>query len=242
MITRIINFVISIGIIILIFPIILISIILILVFDNHLPIYSGFRVGKNGDVFKMYKLKTMRNDKEFSNIVSTSSDDPRITIIGNILRKFKIDELSQFYNVLIGDMNIVGPRPNVIDEVRLYNEKEKFLLSVKPGITDFSSIIFSDLNLILKGSKNPNLDYNQLIRPWKSRMGIFYIKNKSIRLDLSLIFLTIVSIFSRDLALKKINKILVRLNADKNLINIAKRNSKLIPAPLPGSNVIVKSR
>ena len=183
----------------------------------------------------------MRNDK-FSKVVSTSSDDPRITVTGNILRKFKIDELSQFYNVLIGDMNIVGPRPNVIDEVKLYNEEENFLLSVKPGITDFSSIIFSDLNSILKGSKNPNLDYNQLIRPWKSRMGIFYIKNKSFALDLSLIFLTFISIFSRDLALKEINKILVRLNADKNLINIAKRKNKLIPTPPPGSSVIVKCR
>ncbi len=241
MIKRTINIIISSGIIILIFPIILISIILILVFDNHFPIYSGFRVGKNGTIFKMYKLKTMRNDK-FSKVVSTSSDDPRITVTGKILRKFKIDELSQFYNVLIGDMNIVGPRPNVIDEVKLYNEEENFLLSVKPGITDFSSIIFSDLNSILKGSKNPNLDYNQLIRPWKSRMGIFYIKNKSFGLDLSLIFLTFVSIFSRDLALKEVNKILVRLNADKNLINIAKRKNKLIPAPPPGSSVIVKSR
>ena len=241
MIKRTINIIISSGIIILIFPIILISIILILVFDNHFPIYSGFRVGKNGTIFKMYKLKTMRNDK-FSKVVSTSSDDPRITVTGNILRKFKIDELSQFYNVLIGDMNIVGPRPNVIDEVKLYNEEENFLLSVKPGITDFSSIIFSDLNSILKGSKNPNLDYNQLIRPWKSRMGIFYIKNKSFALDLSLIFLTFISIFSRDLALKEINKILVRLNADKNLINIAKRKNKLIPTPPPGSSVIVKCR
>ena len=223
-------------------PVILPILIIVWLQDFHNPFYVASRVGKNEKIFKMIKLRSMKINADKSGVDSTSSNDSRITTVGKFIRKFKLDEISQLINVFIGDMSLVGPRPNVKRETDLYTLEEKHLLSVKPGITDFSSIVFSDEGDILKDSDDPDLDYNQLIRPWKSRMGIFYIKNKSLGLDLSLIFLTIISIFSRDLALKKINKILVRLNADKNLINIAKRNSKLIHAPLPGSTLIVKSR
>jgi lipopolysaccharide/colanic/teichoic acid biosynthesis glycosyltransferase len=109
---------------------------------------------------------------------STSSSDNRITPIGKIVRKFKLDELPQLFHVLTGKMSLVGPRPNVWNDVKIYTKEEKELLSIKPGITDFSSIIFSDEGDILSNYKNPDLKYNQLIRPWKSRLGTILHKKK----------------------------------------------------------------
>ena len=177
-----------------------------------------------------------------SGVDSTSSDDKRITWIGRFIRKIKLDEITQLWNVLIGDMSLVGPRPNVQTDVDIYTNDEFHLLDVRPGITDFSSIVFADEGDILAGSKESNLDYNKLIRPWKSRLGILYIKNKSFFLDLKLILLTAISIISRPRALKSINKILVNLSADEKLIEVAKRKNQLTPYPPPGSDSIVTSR
>ena len=121
----------------------------------------------------MIKLRSMIVNAEKSKVDSTSSNDPRITKIGKIIRKLKLDELSQLFNVFIGEMSLVGPRPNVKRETDLYTKVEKNLLSVKPGITDFASIIFSDESEILKNVDDPDISYNQLIRPWKSRLGLF---------------------------------------------------------------------
>ena len=118
----------------------------------------------------------MIKNAERYKIDSTSEEDFRLTKIGKLIRKFKLDEFPQFYNVLVGNMSIVGPRPNVIREVNLYTEEENFLLSKNPGITDPSSIIFSDLSKILSNYNDPDIAYNQLVRPWKSRISIFYIK------------------------------------------------------------------
>jgi lipopolysaccharide/colanic/teichoic acid biosynthesis glycosyltransferase len=124
-------------------------------------------------------------------------------------------------------MSLVGPRPQIPSEVKLYNEFEKNLLKIRPGITDFSSIIFSDEGEILKFSKNANEDYNILIRPWKSRLGVFYVVKNSLFIDILLIFLTIISIFNRKTALKYTSKLLSKLNAEHDLIEIAKRNKDL---------------
>jgi lipopolysaccharide/colanic/teichoic acid biosynthesis glycosyltransferase len=177
-----------------------------------------------------------------SGVDSTASDDKRITWIGYIIRKVKLDEITQLWNVMVGNMSLVGPRPNVERDVGIYTEKEFELLNVKPGITDFSSIVFSDEGSILDGSKDPDLDYNQLIRPWKSRLGLLYIQHQSILLDIKLIILTIVAIISRKKALKSIHKILLKLSNDKKLTEIVKRESKLSPYPPPGSDSIVLSR
>ena len=104
-----------------------------------------------------------------SGVDSTSATDSRITSIGHVIRRFKLDELTQLWNVFLGDMSLVGPRPNVRKETDLYTIPEKLLLTVRPGITDISSIIFSDEGDILANKKDPDLAYNQLIRPWKSR-------------------------------------------------------------------------
>src|SRR5207247_4709716 len=103
-----------------------------------------------------------------------------------LIRRYKLDELAQLWNVLKGDMSLVGPRPQVQRDVNLYTEEEYHLFDVKPGITDFSSIVFSDEGDILKGSSNPDLRYNQLIRPWKSRLGLFYARHHNFWIDLKL--------------------------------------------------------
>ena len=109
---------------------------------------------------------------------STSLNDARITPVGHKIRKYKLDEFTQLWNVLIGDMSLVGPRPNVLVDTNLYTKVERKLLTVRPGITDFSSIVFSDEGKILENKKDPNLSYNQFIRPWKSRLGLIYIEKK----------------------------------------------------------------
>ena len=170
----------------------------------------------------------MTVDADKKGISSTSENDSRIIPIGQKIRNYKIDELTQLFNVLIGNMSLVGPRPNVKTEVDLYTEIEKNLLSVKPGITDFSSIVFSDEGDILKDSIDPNNDYNNLIRPWKSKLGIFYIKNQSILLDFYLILLTIVAIVNKRLSLRFINKLLIKYKADSELVDVSKRDKKLL--------------
>ena len=210
--------------------------------DFHNPLYIAHRVGKKRKMFNMVKLRSMIVSADKSGVDSTASDDKRITWIGHIIRKVKLDEITQLWNVMVGNMSLVGPRPNIERDVRIYTEKEFELLNVKPGITDFSSIVFSDEGSILEGSKDPDLDYNQLIRPWKSRLGLLYIKHQSILLDIKLIILTIVAIISRQKALKSIHKILLKISNDKKLTEIVKRESKLSPYPPPGSDSIVLSR
>jgi len=190
----------------------------------------------------MVKLRSMIVAADKSGVDSTSSDDKRITWIGHFIRKIKLDETTQLWNVLAGDMSLVGPRPNVERDVAVYTEEELHLLDVRPGITDFSSIMFSDEGDILKGSLNPDLDYSQLIRPWKSRLGILYIRHQSILLDIKLILLTVISIISRQKALNGINRILSKLSTDDQLISISLREHPLLPYPPPGADSIVLSK
>lgn len=190
----------------------------------------------------MVKLRSMIVNADSSGVDSTSANDERITKIGYVIRKFKLDELSQLWNVLLGDMSIVGPRPNVKKETDLYTKVEENLLDVKPGITDISSIVFSDEGDILANKLDPDIAYNQLIRPWKSRLGLIYIKNQSFILDLQLIFLTIIAIFSRKLALRNIVRILIKLKVDEEIIEISKRKKNLYPFPPPGTDIIVENR
>jgi len=210
--------------------------------DKKSPFYIASRSGKNGVAFKMVKLRSMIVGADNSGVDSTSGNDMRITSIGHKIRRYKLDELIQLWNVLIGDMSLVGPRPNVKTETDLYTNVEKELLSVRPGITDFSSIVFSDEAEILEDEDNPDLAYNQLIRPWKSRLGLIYIKNQSFLLDLQLILYTVVAIISKQKALIWVAEKLSKLNVDEETIKISKRKVSLYPFPPPGSGEIVSSR
>ena len=224
------------------FPIQFPTIIAIWLQDFHSPFYIPLRVGKDGKLFKMVKLRSMVIRADVSGVDSTSANDPRITAVGRFIRRFKLDELSQLWNVLTGDMSLVGPRPNVERETDLYTDKEKGLLSVRPGITDIASIVFADENEILKDSTDPDLDYNQLIRPWKSRLGLLYVEKRSLSLDLKLVFFTVVTILSRDKALQGVQRILEDLDADDAVKRVSLRREALKPFPPPGASEVVTHR
>ena len=223
-------------------PILLLAIFLVWKEDKRSPFYVTKRLGKNNKLFKMIKLRSMSVDADKSGVVSSSDNDIRITSIGQKIRRYKLDEFIQLWNVLIGDMSLVGPRPNVKDETDLYTDIEKELLSIRPGITDFSSIIFSDEGDILKGKDNPDLIYNQLIRPWKSRLGLIYIKNQSFLLDIKIIIYTMVAFISKQRALNWITKQLKIMNVDSDVVNISKREVELYPFPPPGMDKVVTKR
>lgn len=223
-------------------PILLIFAFFIWLQDYKNPLYIAPRVGKNNIIFKMYKLRSMVANADKTGVDSTSANDMRITAVGRLIRKFKLDEVTQLINVLKGDMSLVGPRPNVLRETQLYTKEEQKLLTVKPGITDFSSIVFSDEGEILKDQLDPDLAYNQLIRPWKSRLGILYIERRSLGLDIKIILYTLIAVLSREAALANVANELERISAPSELIKIARRSAKLEPTPPPGSDMVVASR
>lgn len=223
-------------------PILIPVIFLVWIQDWHSPFYIAPRIGKDEKQFKMLKLRSMIVNADKSGVDSTSSNDKRITGVGRFIRKYKLDELSQLWNVLIGDMSLVGPRPNVKRETDLYTIEEKKLLTVRPGITDFSSIVFSDEGEILKDQQDPDIAYNQLIRPGKSMLGIFYIEKRNFVIDIKLIYLTVIAIISKEKALNSLVGILKKLNATELLINIASRKQNLYPMPPPGAKNIVTNR
>jgi lipopolysaccharide/colanic/teichoic acid biosynthesis glycosyltransferase len=210
--------------------------------DRHSPFYVAPRVGQNGVPFKMMKLRSMVVNADKSGVDSTGANDRRITPVGHFIRRYKLDELTQLWNVLKGDMSLVGPRPNVQRETDLYTPLERQLLTVKPGITDFSSIVFSDEGDILKDQPDPDIAYNQLIRPGKSLFGLFYIEHRNMLLDIRLCWLTVVAIISREKALSKVQVLLRGLGADSSLLELAARQKPLTPQPPPGGTKIVTSR
>lgn len=164
--------------------------------DSPGPVfYRGVRGARGGGEFRIFKFRTMVVNADKIGGPSTSEDDPRVTRLGAFLRRFKIDELPQFMNVLVGDMSLVGPRPEVISEVANYTPEERRLLEVRPGITDWASIKFRNEGEILRGAPDPHRAYLEKIRPEKIRLGLEYVDNHSFWTDLKIIFRTIRVIF-----------------------------------------------
>jgi len=183
-----------IGIIILL-PFFFLFAILIAV-DSGFPVfYSQQRVGKNEIDFSLLKFRTMKKDSDKKGLLTVGEKDFRITRIGFFFRKYKIDELPQLFNVLIGDMSLVGPRPEVRKYVEMYNEEQKKVLSVKPGITDYASIEYFNENSILAKSENPEKLYISEIMPYKLKLNLKYIYKQSIFTDMKIILKTIGKIF-----------------------------------------------
>jgi lipopolysaccharide/colanic/teichoic acid biosynthesis glycosyltransferase len=212
---------------------------MIWLYDRGSPFYIATRVGRRGKPFQMVKLRSMRVNADKTGVTSTSADDQRITPVGHFVRRFKLDEFIQLWNVLKGDMSLVGPRPNVPSGVAGYTQIERQLLTVRPGVTDFASIVFSDEGDILAGKLDPDLAYNQLIRPGKSRLGLFYVENVGISVDLRLIWLTAVAVISRPAALRGVVTLLQSLNAPADLVEVARRDKPLAPMPPPGATSVV---
>jgi lipopolysaccharide/colanic/teichoic acid biosynthesis glycosyltransferase len=207
--------------------------------DFRSPFYCGQRVARGGGDFRMVKFRTMIPDAWKSGVNSTSATDSRITRIGRALRGTKIDELPQLWNVLIGDMSLVGPRPQVRADANLYTDEERRMLGVRPGITDLASIVFADEGEILSESKDPDLLYNQIIRPWKSRLILLYLDNRTLRTDLRIVALTLLAAMNRERALAGVVALLGAWRADQQLLNIARRDGPLPSAPPPGSDEVV---
>jgi len=170
---------------------VLLIVALIIKFSSPGPVlYRGVRVGLRGRRFRILKFRTMVANADRIGGSSTAEDDPRITRIGTFLRRYKLDELPQFLNVLAGDMSVVGPRPQVAWAVDLYTPEQRRLLEVRPGITDEASIKFRDEGEILRGAVDPDRAYLELIAPEKMRMGIEYVNNHSFLSDLKIIVKT----------------------------------------------------
>ena len=154
-------------------------------------LYRQTRVGRNGKEFKLLKFRTMRQNADQSGQLITVGADQRITRIGKFLRKYKIDELPQFLNIIKGDMSIVGPRPEVPKYVALYDQRQKQVLSVRPGLTDYASIEYISESELLAQSDDPNRTYIEKIMPAKLELNLKYIEDQSIMEDLRLIFKTL---------------------------------------------------
>jgi lipopolysaccharide/colanic/teichoic acid biosynthesis glycosyltransferase len=156
--------------------------------------YLQKRVGLNNNEFVLFKFRTMQIDSERKGFITIGNNDVRITKIGRFLRKYKIDELPQLINVFLGDMSLVGPRPEVRKYVDLYTEEQKHVLSIKPGISDYASIKFLNENELLANSLDPNNCYENEIMPEKLRLNLIYIKNRSLFEDVKIVLLTFKSI------------------------------------------------
>ena len=207
--------------------------------DRGTPVYSAQRCGLGGTEFTMYKFRTMVLNADTIGASSTGNRDPRITTVGRIIRATKIDELPQLINVMRGDMSLVGPRPNIGWEVASYSQEERGLLVVRPGITDLASIVFADEGSILSHHEDPDLAYEQLIRPWKSRLGLVYARNASVSLNLRIIALTLLNSVNRPKALAQVRSLLRSLRADPSVIRVATRDEPLMPSAPPGHPTII---
>lgn len=157
--------------------------------------YKQLRVGLNGKDFYVYKFRSMRIGADKQGLITVGGRDPRITRIGYFIRKYKLDELPQLFNVLKGDMSLVGPRPEVRKYVDLYTDEQREVLSVRPGITDYASIEYVDENTILGQAEDADKAYVELILPDKIRYNMKYIEHQSVTEYFKIIFLTIWSIF-----------------------------------------------
>jgi lipopolysaccharide/colanic/teichoic acid biosynthesis glycosyltransferase len=160
-------------------------------------LYAGRRVGAGGREFRMYKFRSMVMNADKIGGADTPDDDPRLTKTGKLLRRYKLDELPQLINVVKGDMSLVGPRPQVPQEVATYTTEEREILNVRPGITDWSSLKFHNEGEILAGHADPNKAYNELIRPEKMRLGLEYARHATFRDDISILVKTFLVPFRR---------------------------------------------
>lgn len=161
--------------------------------DSKGPVfYKQVRVGKDNMDFLLYKFRSMITDADKKGLLITvGGKDPRVTKSGYFIRKYKLDELPQLINVFKGDMSLVGPRPEVRKYIDMYNDKQRKVLSIRPGITDYASIEYMDENKILGEAEDPERSYIEVIMPEKIRYNMKYIENQSIGEYFKIIFLTI---------------------------------------------------
>jgi lipopolysaccharide/colanic/teichoic acid biosynthesis glycosyltransferase len=176
---------------------VLLAVALVVVWDDGPPVFFGqMRVGKGGKLFRIWKFRTMRGASDGSLI--TAAGDRRVTRAGSVLRKFKLDELPQLFNVLKGDMSLVGPRPEVPEYVQLDSPIWQAVLQVRPGVTDLATLIYRDEEKLLGTSSDPSTFYRETVLPAKLVMNLGYLRFRSLWRNLTLLLLTIwYSLFPR---------------------------------------------
>jgi lipopolysaccharide/colanic/teichoic acid biosynthesis glycosyltransferase len=194
MIKRIFDIFFSLFVLAILSPLLSVVILLILSDSKGGAFFHQTRVGKNGVEFKLHKFRTMKPASENSGQLTVGMRDSRITKVGYYLRKSKLDEMPQLWNILVGEMSVVGPRPEVPKYVALYNAQQRLVLTVKPGLTDYASIKYVKENEILEKSSNPEQTYIDEIMPEKLALNIQYIREKSMLVDLKIIINTALAI------------------------------------------------
>lgn len=180
----------------LVWPVLLVCAILVKLSSPGPVFYRGVRTGRHGVPFRIFKFRSMRTDAEQTGGTTTGHNDPRITPIGHVLRKYKLDELPQLLNVLLGDMSFVGPRPEVAEYTDAYTDEEREILSVRPGITDLACIQFSDLQEHV-GEEDPDTTYRTRVLPMKNALRLKYAREQSLLLDLQIITRTAALVLSK---------------------------------------------
>ena len=166
--------------------------------DSRGPVfYRQVRVGRGGRDFRLYKFRSMVTDADKGSLITVGGRDPRITRSGYFIRKYKLDELPQLINVLLGDMSLVGPRPEVRRYVDMYTDEQLHVLDVRPGITDMASIKYRNENELLAAAADPEEYYVNVIMPDKLRINLEYVRHHSFWFDLKLIFSTFREIVAR---------------------------------------------
>jgi lipopolysaccharide/colanic/teichoic acid biosynthesis glycosyltransferase len=187
---RVIDFTSALVGLVLLSPLLALAAILVAILDGRPVLFTQVRVGRNGVGFSIFKFRTMQLMN--SGPMITVSNDPRITRTGRILRKTKIDELPQLYNVLKGEMSLVGPRPDVTEHVKKYSPQHLRVLNLRPGITSPASLIYANESEILASVDNPRLHYDQVIMPHKNSINLIYADQATVLSDLKWILYTII--------------------------------------------------
>ncbi|MBK9670916.1 MAG: sugar transferase [Bacteroidetes bacterium] len=196
MLKRAFDFILSTVGLLILSPVYVLLAILILLDSKGGVFYRQQRVGRNNHDFYIYKFRTMQQGAEKKGLLTVGAKDSRITRVGYFLRKYKLDELPQLLNVLKGDMSFVGPRPEVRRYVNLYTTQQMQVLSVRPGITDYASIAYSNESELLKRAADPEKFYIETVFPAKLELNLKYIAEKNFWKDIQLIFLTVKKILS----------------------------------------------
>ena len=193
---RFLDVILSALVLVILLPLFIISAIIIACESRGGVIYAQTRVGRYNKDFKLLKFRTMYTGSDQKGLITVGEHDSRITPFGYFLRKSKMDEFPQLLNIIKGDMSIVGPRPEVRHYVDMYTEEQMKVLSVRPGLTDFASLVYIDENKLLEDQENPEEFYIKEMMPRKLELNLKYIEQQSVKTDAILIFKTLKAIVS----------------------------------------------
>ncbi|MCO5273626.1 MAG: sugar transferase [Flavobacteriales bacterium] len=185
----------SLVLLVLLLPLLLVFALAVALTSPGGAFFRQVRVGRGGREFRLLKFRSMRPGSEAKGQLTIGGRDPRITAVGYILRKTKLDELPQLWNVLLGDMSVVGPRPEVPKYVALYTEEQRHVLNVRPGITGMASIDYIDENELLARTSDPEQAYINEVMPAKLALDLRYVRERNFLLDLRIILATVRKVF-----------------------------------------------